>query len=310
MTGASPPGGHDVTVVIPTRDRPASVAAAVASVSGQDRPPAAVIVVDDGSRTPVADLPGARILRHHRSLGVAAARNTGVRAADTAWVAFLDDDDLWAPAKLRLQLDAVARADAGWAYASALHVDCGGRVMLMHDAPPAGTLGAALREANVIPAGSSNVLARRDLLLEAGLLDPAFRHFADWDLWLRLSHLAGAAVVADPVVAYVRHGQSMQVAEIGSARAELAALAAKHDHGDGSMLGGIWMDLWLAEGLLAAGRPRRALGLLARSGIERRSPAALRAGAGELRRKARRRIGRSPSAPAWARPATFGPPVD
>jgi len=71
----------DVTVVVPTRDR--DVAALVA-VLGDTR----VIVVDDGSRSPVA---GAAV-RHATPRGAAAARNAGAKLVTTPLVAFLDSD--------------------------------------------------------------------------------------------------------------------------------------------------------------------------------------------------------------------------
>lgn len=83
----------DVTVVVPTRDRPASVAALLAAL------PAGlpVVVVDDGSADPdalaaVAAAHGAGLVRHDRNRGPAAARNSGMRAAATAYVAFCDSD--------------------------------------------------------------------------------------------------------------------------------------------------------------------------------------------------------------------------
>jgi glycosyltransferase involved in cell wall biosynthesis len=85
--------GPEVTVVIPTRDRPAGLAAALAALREQTLPAERfeTIVVDDGS-SPPARAPGARVLRHERPRGPAAARNTGWRAACAPLVAFTDDD--------------------------------------------------------------------------------------------------------------------------------------------------------------------------------------------------------------------------
>ena len=106
-----------VSVVIPLYNRAGLMAQAVACCAAQTHRPAEVVFVDDGS----ADAPeralaalgaGAwvRLVRHERNKGVSAARNTGVREARGDYVAFLDSDDSWAPAKLQRQLEAVAAA--------------------------------------------------------------------------------------------------------------------------------------------------------------------------------------------------------
>jgi mycofactocin glycosyltransferase len=82
----------DVTVVIPVRDRQAELTRCLAGLA-QLR----VIVVDDGSADPaaiarVASRAGARVLRRPVNGGPGAARNTGLAAADTPLVAFLDSD--------------------------------------------------------------------------------------------------------------------------------------------------------------------------------------------------------------------------
>ena len=86
-------GAGEVTVVIPVRDRHAELARCLAGLAEMPR----VIVVDDGSRYPeavarVAAEAGASVLRRPENGGPAAARNTGLAAADTPLVAFLDSD--------------------------------------------------------------------------------------------------------------------------------------------------------------------------------------------------------------------------
>jgi len=105
VPGAATWGPDDVTVVIPVRDRQAELARCLAGLTDcaglTDRagltgvPP--VIVVDDGSDDPAAvartaSRAGARVLRRAVNGGPAAARNTGLAAADTPLVAFLDSD--------------------------------------------------------------------------------------------------------------------------------------------------------------------------------------------------------------------------
>src|SRR4051794_40241381 len=82
----------DVTVVIPVRDRAPELARLLTALRADPATASApVIVVDDGSLPPVV-AEGATVIRHERSRGPAAARNTGLRAATTATVAFLDSD--------------------------------------------------------------------------------------------------------------------------------------------------------------------------------------------------------------------------
>ena len=87
------PGRDEVTVVIPVRDRHAELARCLAGLTAMPR----VVVVDDGSADPdavakVATRAGAGVLRRPVNGGPAAARNTGLAAADTPLVAFLDSD--------------------------------------------------------------------------------------------------------------------------------------------------------------------------------------------------------------------------
>jgi mycofactocin system glycosyltransferase len=86
-------GADQVTVVVPVRDRHAELARCLAGLAKAPR----LIVVDDGSRDPgalasIAAGAGASVLRRPVNGGPAAARNTGLAAADTPLIAFLDSD--------------------------------------------------------------------------------------------------------------------------------------------------------------------------------------------------------------------------
>ena len=92
-------GSTTVSVIVPTRNRPAALARCLASLVDQDFPPAAyeILIVDDGSAIPVTIDPAVsahvsiRVLRQPNG-GPAAARNRGIAAAAGAFVAFTDDD--------------------------------------------------------------------------------------------------------------------------------------------------------------------------------------------------------------------------
>jgi mycofactocin system glycosyltransferase len=98
-------GPDDVTVVIPVRDRQAELARCLAGLT----PMPQVIVVDDCSGDPaaisrVASGAGARVLRRSVNGGPGAARNTGLAAAQTPLVAFLDSDCVPGPGWLEALL--------------------------------------------------------------------------------------------------------------------------------------------------------------------------------------------------------------
>lgn len=105
-----------VSVVIPTHNRGAMLPRAVQSVLSQTFEDLELIVVDDHSddRTPqvLAGFTDKRVrsLRHPRNVGQSKALNTGINAARGAYVAFLDDDDVWLPDKLALQVAALDAA--------------------------------------------------------------------------------------------------------------------------------------------------------------------------------------------------------
>ena len=99
------------SIVIPTRDRPAYLQVALASVAPQAREAdAEVLVVDDGEDPATAEIArrhGAQIVRPHGA-GLNAARNAGITAARGDLIVLIDDDVEAPPGWLASLLDGIA----------------------------------------------------------------------------------------------------------------------------------------------------------------------------------------------------------
>jgi Glycosyl transferase family 2 len=311
----------DVTIVVPTRDRRVLLTVAVTSALAQEDLGVEVLVMDDGSRdgTPdaMAELgdPRVRCVTSATARGASAARNAGIELARAPWVSFLDDDDFWAPAKLRRQLDAAAAADAGFAYSSALFVDGDARPLRVSAAPPPETLARELLSHHAIPAGASNVVARTDLLRAVGGFDPEFLTMEDWDLWLGLVERAAAAAVPEPLVAYRQVLPSKSRRNARLLQEHCRRLAERH-RGVSERVGApfdfSWVEEWAGRRArradreagryhLAEGRNLAAARSFATSAVRNRQPSDLaRAGAALLGRRAYEVLARQPVAEADA----------
>ena len=208
----------EVSVVIPTHNRREILQRTLAGALAQEGVEHEVIVVDDGSSDGTAERveqmgdQRVRVLRHEQARGVAAARNAGIREAAGDWLAFLDDDDLWAPDKLRTQIDGARSTGAAVAYAAVAVVDEHLDVIEVLHGPGPASVREELITGCVIPAGCSNVVATADIVREVDGFDPNLHQFADWDMWLRLTARGEVAVCEQPLVAYVQHSGSMMLA--------------------------------------------------------------------------------------------------
>ena len=306
----------DVTVVIPTRDRPTRLAATLAGVWRQRDVCLEVVLVDDGSAAGVAAgyerlrSDRLRVLRNATPRGPAAARNAGIAAARGQWVAFLDDDDLWAPTKLRRQLDAAERADAGWAWCGAVYLSSDGAVLSVASGPSPEDVRRRLPSGSVIPAGASNVIASAALLQRVGGFDDDIFHMPDWDLWLRLLMVDAGAAHPEPLVGYVQHPGMLSHQRTTVLDRDLAIIDRKvRGHGlrpsDTAVRRGLLE--WMAHGHMAAGRWHAAARVYARSGARYRRPDDLIRAIGALGRargsRMAERVTRRLAAPAAVAPA-------
>ncbi|SOC51915.1 mycofactocin system glycosyltransferase [Blastococcus aggregatus] len=261
---------RDVTVVIPVKDRPVGLARLLAALRSDPATAGLpVVVVDDGSAAPVRTDDAVVVVRHGTARGPAAARNAGLRAVRTPFVAFLDSDCVprpgWLAALLphladpRLALVApriVALSGEGW-LSGYEAVD--GALDMGRQAAPVRPLTAV----SYVP--SAALLGRTAALAGAGF-DETMRVAEDVDLVWRLT-AAGWRVRYDPA-AEVAHEHPTGTAEWLRRRAfygtGAALLAARHDGLVSPLV--VAPDVAAAVGLAAAGGRRGravAVGLLA-----------------------------------------------
>jgi glycosyltransferase involved in cell wall biosynthesis len=202
----------DASVVIPTRNRCRRLELAVRSALAQIALDLEVVIVDDGSAdatervaSAFAD-PRVRYVRRPVSEGVSAARNVGIAEASGRWIAFLDDDDLWAPTKLAQQIKVMTSSGRRWSYGGDVAVDGEYRILSGGPPPRPEEVVRLLEQHDAVPAGASNVIVRADTLEAAGPFDPHLTSSEDWDMWIRLAQHGPPDWVCRPLVAISYHG--------------------------------------------------------------------------------------------------------
>lgn len=263
-----------VSVIIPSRDRPDLVRRAALSALGQEGVDVEVVIVDDGSREPVEQLgdPRSHVIRNSVSVGVSGARNIGIAHAKHDWIAFLDDDDFWAPSKLSEQLDALEATNARWSVTGAVLVDLEVRETGITLPKSATETVSELCRYNAVPGGGSGVVVHRSLLNELGGFDCNLSMVADWDMWHRIAHQQPCAVVFSPLVAYTIHDFSMTKTFDGYDE-EMRVLAENSSSYclESPRTRQMIYDDWLASHIVQTDRLRAAR-LKAKIAMRRRSP--------------------------------------
>ena len=283
------PGPADVTVVIPVRDRQGELARCLAGLAGMPR----VIVVDDGSADPAAIAraaagSGARVLRWPVNGGPGAARNTGLAAADTPLVAFLDSDCVPGPGWLDALLPHLADPAIG-AVAPRIVPAEPGRTWLARYEEASSTLDMGARPSIVrpgsrVPYVPSAALVVRRAAAGAGF-DEAMRVGEDVDFVWRLA-AAGWRVRYEPA-ASMRHQHPVRLRAWFARRKDYGTSAASLELRHPGTVRPLQISAWTALAWLAgaaATRPRAppspALASPCSPGASRRSPASSGPGRG------------------------------
>lgn len=196
-----------VSVVIATRGRSQLLRRAISSIIGQltEANVELVVVFDQVDIDKLGDvvLPEGRtlrVLRNHRSPGLAGARNTGIEAASHDLVAFCDDDDEWAPEKLEKQMELLCVDPGAVLVATGIRIETASGVHTRLS--PRRTELKDLLDSRITELHPSSFLLRRASLVgDLGLIDeriPA-SYGEDYDLLLRAAKLGHVAAVPQPL---------------------------------------------------------------------------------------------------------------
>ncbi len=219
----------DISVVIPTFNRAHLLSRAIESVLAQSRPATEIIIVDDGSTDDTRALitgkfSGCRYL-YQENKGVSVARNLGIRAARSEWIALLDSDDQWYSSKLESQVDMlVTQPNLRLCHTDEIWIRNGRRVNAMkkHVKSGGNIFQKCLPRCVISP---SSVLIQRSLLFEVGMFDEQLPVCEDYDLWLRICARYPVGYVENPqIIKYGGHDDQLSRRYWGMDRYRIVAL--------------------------------------------------------------------------------------
>ncbi|MBW1707097.1 MAG: glycosyltransferase [Deltaproteobacteria bacterium] len=184
-----------VSIIIPTYNRAHLVERAINSVLNQTYCDFELIVVDDASTDNTQEVIKSigdkriRYIRHGANRGGSAARNTGIGLSEGKYIALLDDDDEWLPAKLEKQVNAFEEVSdkVGLIYTGSEVREEGNNAPLKTYIPRfRGNVRNRLLMGPTV-CGSQSVLIKRECFSKAGVFDESLKSCQDWDMWKRIS---------------------------------------------------------------------------------------------------------------------------
>jgi glycosyltransferase involved in cell wall biosynthesis len=198
----------EASVIVPTKNRPRYLRAALESLASQDVDPGAyeVLVVDDGPSAETREVTRgvgrrARVkvgyVERDGVPGLNSARNTGIAAAEAPFLVLVDDD-VEAPRHWLRELIEGRRRHPGYeAFGGPIRLRLEGSRLPMcgREPPPITSLDAGLRDREVELVWGANMAFERHALELAGMFDPGVPYGFDEDMWERRLRAAGGRIM-------------------------------------------------------------------------------------------------------------------
>ena len=206
-----------VSIILPTFNRLKYLRLAIDSVFAQTLADWELLIADDGSDEEtraylrgLENLPRVKVIWLSHSGNPSAVRNAALREARGDYIAFLDSDDMWMPAKLERQIDVLRASHRRWIYTGYVRIGDAGETKTLPSPkrwlPYRGAILEPLLRLEAAVATAA-VLVERHLLAQAGGFDEELLMFEHYDLWLRLALHSEVELIDEPLTCLRSHGQ-------------------------------------------------------------------------------------------------------
>lgn len=202
-------GSPTVSVIICVYNGERYLRESIESALAQSYPSVEVIIINDGSTDNSESIcrsyEGRVTCLSQRNQGLAQARNRGIGESKGAYIALLDQDDLWRPDKLEKQMKLfVQNPELGLAYSNYLQIDPEGRVIEKKSSEERrmrrGRVVSDLYDHNFI--GNATVVVPKEVLDQVGPFSKDLAYSLDWDLWLRIAFKYPVDFVDEPLASW------------------------------------------------------------------------------------------------------------
>ncbi len=218
-----------VSVIIPVYNSEKFISETINSVLSQTFTDYEIVVIDDGSIDKTREIIDEFIQKYlgkiryiyQENQGVSVARNNGILNSSGEYIAFLDHDDLWLPAKLLCQVEYMDNhSEIAFSFTETKVINEAGEEYAQWRHENTRNTFFELCQGDYIHA--LTVMVRREALAKVGLFDPDLLVAQDYDLWLRLARNFSSGIIKTPLAKYRIHQSNLSRNLDGSLQNHLA----------------------------------------------------------------------------------------